>query len=86
MEIFMQFKGSKMSLYSGMPSKVNGGGGIQTPPLFQNMILEICPIMLDNFSTRVFPCICKLLKGMVQKFLGLCPGALEAVWSGGGSC
>ena len=49
---------------SGVP---NGDGGPH-PPFFQNMILEICPKMKENFSRRAFPRIFESLKGVVQKY------------------
>ena len=45
----------------------SGGMGALDPPLFQNMVLKICPKMLENVSRRAFPRIYKSLKDMVPK-------------------
>ena len=36
-------------------------------PLFENMILEINPKTFENFTPRIFLCICESLKGVAQK-------------------
>ena len=44
------------------------GMGGPDSPLFQHMILELCPKMLENYSRRASPHICKSLKGVIEKF------------------
>ena len=43
----------------------SGGPKGGTSPLFQNIIIEIYPKMLENISRRAFPRICESLKGVV---------------------